>query len=208
MLASLSIRAPHPTPRCAALALVAATFAAAPARAQAPARPEEAFGDLNDTLMHCFLTSAYSVRADLQRAKEFALRYDLPRAITFNLGGGQGGRGLDVGSKRRTGFFLTFRGDKLYEGGGDDDGGVDDLNVAYEYLSQDDGKSWAVHTGIALIEYRQVGANAGAKYINMLVGFDTAVGDLFKLGADVSVNAATEVGQASAKHRDFDQLST
>jgi hypothetical protein len=83
--------------------------------------------------MHGSLTSACNVRSDLQRAKEFALRSDLPRALTFNIGAGQGRGRLEPGSKRRTRFFLTFRGDTLHEGGGD--GGVDDLDVAYEYLS-------------------------------------------------------------------------
>lgn len=162
---------------------------------------------MNDTLMHYYLTSAYNVRADLQRAKDFALRYDLPNLIAT-----PEGMVLGDGSKRsgrdRDGFFLTFRGDKLYAGGGDADGGVDYLNVAYEWLSRRDGLMWDVHVGIAMVEFREVGQERGHKFINMLGGFDAELGDIARLGADVSFNLVTAVGGQTAESGDFDQLAT
>lgn len=176
-----------------------------PRSAGAQAVGEEAFGDLNDTLMHYYLTSAYNVRQDLQRAKEYALRYDLPTTLSF--GSGMSGQASGASDRDRTGFFLTFRGDKLYEGGGELDGGVDYLNVAYEFLTQDDGSMLDVHVGIAMIEYRLVGAELGQKYINMLGGFDYGIEDVLTFGADVSFNLATAAGSATAEHGDFDQLA-
>jgi hypothetical protein len=189
------------------LFLVVALLLATPvARAQGT----DSFGDLNDTLVHYYLTSAYNVRYDLQRAKEFALRYDLPTSFVFI---SEAGPSDDEEEEQRSvddriGFFLTFRGDKLYEGGGDIDGGVDYLNVAYELQSVDDELSWDVHVGLAMIEYRRAGQEKGQMFINILGGFDMAIEDDVMFGADVSFNLITASGMNTAQTGDFDQLAT